>query len=228
MSRTRLYLISPPAIADLKNFAKDLEAALEAGGGTIGAFQLRLKQSLKEPQPGKLTLPCADAQEILRASEILIPVCHRYEIPFLLNDDPQLAKRCGADGVHIGQEDMSLKAARAIVGEDAVIGVSCHDSAHLAMEAGEAGADYVAFGAFYPTASKTEAAQKVWDVPTPGIIKDWAELTTVPCVAIGGITPQNCKPLIEAGADFIAVITAIWKHPESPAKAVGEFALLLR
>lgn len=225
MAQTRLYLISPPALADIPVFAEELKAALDAGKGAVGAFQLRLKQAVKAPKPGKLTLPSADADDVLRAAEVLLPVCHAYEIPFILNDDPQLAKRCGADGVHLGQEDMPLKAARAILGEAAVIGVSCHDSTHLAMEAGEAGADYVAFGAFYPTTSKTEAAKKAWGVPTPGIIKNWVETTTVPCVAIGGIASSNCAPLIQAGADFIAVITAVWEYPNGVVAGVKAFSL---
>ena len=198
----QLYLISPPAIPDVKQFAVQLESALNAGKEIVGAFQLRLKQSAEKLEAGKLTLPAADGDEIMRAAKILIPICHRFEIPFILNDNPQLAYACGADGVHLGQEDASVKAARAIMGDEAVIGVSCHDSSHLAMEAGEEGADYVAFGAFYPTTSKTEAAQKVWGVPTPDILKTWFENTTVPCVAIGGITPQNCTPLVKAGGGF--------------------------
>ncbi|MFO1242137.1 MAG: thiamine phosphate synthase [Rickettsiales bacterium] len=224
---TQLYLISPPQIENLPAFAKTLTEILEAAKGTVGSFQLRLKSDQKEPASGKLTLPPASRDSVLKAAELLIPICHQFEIPFILNDQPQIAKECGADGVHIGQEDGDMKATRIIVGEDAVIGVSCHDSRHLAMEAGEAGADYVAFGAFFPTTSKTEAAQKVWGVPTPDIIKDWVETTVVPCVAIGGITPQNCRPLVEAGADFLAVITCIWNHKESPTKAVSEFSSIL-
>lgn len=225
---TQLYLISPPEIADIIAFARTLESVLDAGKGVVGSFQLRLKNSQKEPAADKLTLAPADRDTILKAAELLIPICHQFEIPFILNDLPQLAKTCGADGVHIGQEDGDMKATRIIVGEDAVIGVSCHDSRHLAMEAGEQGADYVAFGAFFPTTSKTEAAQKVWGVPTPQIIADWVETTTVPCVAIGGITPQNCHPLVEAGTDFLAVITAVWNHPENPEKSMTEFAAILR
>ena len=205
----RLYLISPPAI-ELSKFADSLKAAFD--GGDVGSFQLRLKN--------------ASDDEMLRAAEKLIPICHAHKAAFIMNDRPDLAAECGADGVHVGQEDlekMPIKKIRAVIGEERIIGVSCHDSRHLAMEAGEMGADYVAFGAFYPTKSKEPAQLAKHGVPTPEILGWWAENTVLPCVAIGGITPANCLPLVQAGADFIAVITAVWEHPEGPKKAVEEF-----
>ncbi len=217
----QLYLISPPHIADLAAFASQLEYALNAGG--VGAFQLRLKADAVMPEAGKLTLPSAPEEEILQAAQVLLPICHEHNVAFLLNDNPELALDCGADGVHIGQEDGNAEEVRALLGEELAVGVSCHDSRHLAMEAGEQGADYVAFGAFYATTSKTEAAQKAYGVPTPDLVEWWCTHTTVPCVAIGGMTPANCAPLVRAGADFIAAITYIWKHPDGPKAAVGEF-----
>jgi thiamine-phosphate pyrophosphorylase len=208
--QTRLYLISPPAI-DLPKFAEALKAAFD--GGDVGSFQLRLKNA-------------TDA-EILEAAETLLPICQAYEAAFIMNDRADLAAECGADGVHLGQDDGSVKAARKNVGENAVIGVSCHDSRHLAMVAGEQGADYVAFGAFYPTKSKSPEALARYGTPTPEILSWWQETMTLPCVAIGGMTPANSAPLVRAGADFIAVITAVWEHPQGPKKAVQEFNLAM-
>lgn len=204
--RCRLYLISPPAL-EPGPFAEQLRRAFS--GGDVASFQLRLKHG--------------SADDILRAAEALLPVCRAYGAAFIMNDSPELALRAGADGVHIGQEDGSVKAARALLGEDRVIGVSCHDSRHLAMEAGEAGADYVAFGAFHPTRSKRPEALAKYGVPQPDILAWWQALTVLPCVAIGGITPANCGPLVRAGADFVAAITAVWEHPAGPAQAVREF-----
>lgn len=178
-------------------------------GGDIGAFQLRLKNS--------------SDSDILRAAERLIPLCHEHGTAFILNDDPRLAVQCGADGVHIGQDDGSLEDVRKIVGRERVIGVSCHDSRHLAMEAGEQGADYVAFGAFFPTTSKNPESLKRWGTPAAGILEWWQSYMVLPCVAIGGMKPGNCEPLVRAGADFIAVIQAVWNHENGPAEAVAAF-----
>jgi thiamine-phosphate pyrophosphorylase len=120
--------------------------------------------------------------------------------------------------VHVGQEDGSYEDARLAVGADAIVGVTCHDSRHLAMEAGEAGADYVAFGAFFPTTTKDAKGK-----PELDILEWWSGVFTLPCVAIGGITPDNCAPLVKAGADFLAVLSAVWQHPDGPAAAVKLF-----
>jgi thiamine-phosphate pyrophosphorylase len=202
----RLYLISPPQI-DLPKFSSALEDSFK--GGDVGSFQLRLKNA-------------SDA-EILQAAEALIPICHEHEAAFILNDRPDLAVECNADGVHLGQDDMAVKAARKIVGDERVIGVSCHASKHMGMEAGEQGADYVAFGAFYPTNSKPKEKLEKWGTPTPEILEWWSEFMVLPCVAIGGMTPANCTREVKAGADFIAAITYIWEHPKGPAQAVKEF-----
>jgi thiamine-phosphate pyrophosphorylase len=163
-----------------------------------------------------------DEHAIARAAEPLQRVCADRDIAFIVNDSMSLAKRIGADGVHLGQEDGDPREARALLGPSAQIGVTCHDSRHLAMEAGEAGADYVAFGSFYPTTTK-----EVRHHPDPSILGWWTTLFELPCVAIGGITPANAMPLIEAGADFLAVCSAVWNAADGEADAVKAFADLL-
>jgi len=200
-ARTRLYLITPPAF-DPEDFVTPLSAAL--GAGDVACLQLRLKD--------------VDDAAIARALKILMPVAHDHDVALILNDRPDLAAKLGADGVHIGQDDGSYDAARAAVGPDAIVGVTCHDSRHLAMEAAEAGADYVAFGAFFPTTTKDPKSRA-----EPGILSWWQEIFQVPCVAIGGITPANGAPLVAAGADFLAVSSGVWADPAGPAAAVRAF-----
>jgi thiamine-phosphate pyrophosphorylase len=199
--RTRLYLVSPPAF-DPEEFAPRLESAF--AGGDIAVFQLRLKGVADDA--------------VLRAAEALMPICHDYDAAFIVNDSPELARDAGADGVHIGQDDMPYRKARAIVGEGAIVGVTCHNSRHLAMEAADADADYVAFGAFFPSTTKDPKATADID-----ILDWWVRMMVVPAVAIGGITPANCRPLVEVGVDFIAVGGGVWNHPEGPAAAVAAF-----
>lgn len=203
--RCELYLITPPKI-EIGAFAEDLAAALDAG--PVACLQLRLKD--------------VSDDEIKRAAEALLPVCHERGVPLLMNDRPDLALLTGCDGVHVGQQDTPYAEARRILGDEAMIGVTCHNSLHLAMEAAEALADYVAFGAFYPTETKEILHHA--EIET---LESWAGSTTVPCVAIGGISLDNAQPLIDAGADFLAVITAVWKHPEGPAAAVKAFEELM-
>jgi thiamine-phosphate pyrophosphorylase len=136
-------------------------------------------------------------------------------VAVILNDDPRLAARLGCDGVHIGQSDMPLAEARKVMGAKAMIGVTCHDSRHLAMEAAEGGADYVAFGAFFPTSTKETLYH-----PQPEILTIWQETMEIPCVAIGGVTAENAGVLAKAGADFVAVCSGVWSYPEGPAAAV--------
>lgn len=200
----QLYLISPPAVD--ATFADTLAAALDAG--PVAAFQLRLK-GLGE-------------HDVARAAEPLQRLCADREVAFIVNDSVSLAKRLGADGVHLGQDDGDPRDARAALGPGVQIGVTCHDSRHLAMEAGEAGADYVAFGAFYPTTTKA-----VRHRPELSILSWWTTLFELPCVAIGGITVANARPLIAAGADFLAVSGGVWAHPQGPAAGVAAFAELL-
>lgn len=191
----------------LPAFAATLEEALSAGD--VGAFQLRLKE--------------ADDSQIRDAVKTLMPIAHVHQVAFILNDRVDLAAELGVDGVHLGQEDMPLAEARAKLGEDIAIGISCHDSGHLAMEAGEGGADYVAFGAYHPTTSKSPEKLALYGTPGADLLPWWSTYTTVPSVAIGGLTPANCAELVTQGADFIAAITAVWSHPQGAGEAVREF-----
>ena len=190
----QLYLISPLDVDGA--FPDRLRRALNAG--PVAAFQLRLKD--------------VDQHEAARLGEPLRRICADADVAFIVNDSAALAKRLGADGVHLGQSDGDPREARALLGHEVQIGVTCHDSRHLAMEAGEAGADYVAFGAFYETTTKPSNYR-----PDPSILGWWTTLFATPCVAIGGITPTNAVPLIEAGADFIAVCNAVWGSEEAAA-----------
>lgn len=200
----QLYLISPPMIAT--DFAEQLTQAFD--GGDVAAFQLRLKG--------------LDEDAVARAAEPLQRLCADRDVAFIINDSMTLAKRLGADGVHLGQGDGSVKDARALLGPKVQIGVTCHDSRHLGMEAGEAGADYVAFGAFFPTATK-----ETFHRPDPSILGWWTTLFELPCVAIGGVTADNAAPLVRAGADFLAVSGAVWNHPAGPRDGVAAFADVL-
>lgn len=195
----RLYLITPPRIDDLAAFGHSLAQALDAGD--VAALQIRLKDV-----PDEIIAAAVDA---------LSPICMARGVAVILNDRPDLAARLGCDGVHVGQSDASYAQARKLMGPDRMVGVTCHDSRHLAMEAAEAGADYVAFGAFYPTDTK-EAPSRA----EPEILSIWQEALETPCVAIGGITPENAQPLAAAGADFLAVSAGVWKHPQGPVAAV--------
>ena len=190
----QLYLISPLDVGG--DFPARLARALDAG--PVAAFQFRVKG--------------IDQHEAARFAEPLQAICAEREVTFIVNDSVSLAKRLGADGVHLGQSDGDVKEARKLLGRDAQIGVTCHNSRHLAMEAGEAGADYVAFGAFYLTATKD-----VEHHAEPEILTWWQSLFELPCVAIGGITPENCGVLVKAGADFLAVSGAVWNGDEAAA-----------
>jgi thiamine-phosphate pyrophosphorylase len=199
---TRLYLITPPAL-DPDLFARDLEEAL--AGGDVACLQLRLKE--------------VDDATVRRATRILQPIAHGLGVAFIMNDRPDLAAELGCDGVHVGEEDAPYSEARRLLGPERIVGVTCGDSRHRAIVAAEAGADYVAFGAFFPSMTKGGAKFRA----TPEVLRDWSETTVVPCCAIGGITQENCAPLVEAGADFLAVIGAIWSYPKGPRTAVGDF-----
>jgi thiamine-phosphate pyrophosphorylase len=202
--RCRLYLITPPAF-ELASYSRELEDALQ--GGDVAAVQLRLKD-VSDP-------------DILRIGAAHKPIVQDAGAAFILNDRPDLAAKVDADGVHVGQEDASYAQARAAMGRDKIVGVTCHDSRHLAMQAAEAGADYVAFGAFYPTRTKDPKTSA-----SPELLEIWSETTETPCVAIGGITVENAEPLVRAGADFLAVSAGVWKHPDSPRAAVAAFDAL--
>lgn len=200
--RCRLYLITPPSLPDLDTFARELEAAL--AGGDVAALQVRLKD--------------VSDDEIRTAVRRLAPIAQARDVAVILNDRPDLAAELDCDGVHVGQDDAPYAEARRLLGGDRMVGVTCHASRHLAMEAAEQGADYVAFGAFYDTPTK--------DAPTradPEILSIWQESMEAPCVAIGGITVEHAAALAEAGADFLAVCSGVWRHAEGPAAAVAAF-----
>jgi thiamine-phosphate pyrophosphorylase len=201
MANCRLYLVTPPALEPAL-FAVRLAEALDAGD--VGCVQLRLKD--------------VDDDTVRRACDALRPVAQSRGVAFLLNDRPDLAAETGCDGVHVGQQDAPYAEARRLLGADRIVGVTCHDSRHLGIDAAEAGADYVAFGAFFPTTTKPSKYR-----PAPELLAWWSEIMTVPCVAIGGITAENCAPLVEAGADFLAVVTAVWSYPAGPGAAVRAF-----
>ena len=198
----RLYLLTPPRIDDLDAFAHLLAETLEAGD--VAALQIRLKD--------------ASDEQIAEAVGVIRPIANRRGVMTLLNDRPDLAKNLGCDGVHVGQGDMPYAKARAIMGPEAVIGITCHDSLHLAMDAAEAGADYVAFGAFFPTETKETTAR-----PEPDLLTGWQADMLIPCVAIGGITVKTAKDLTSAGADYLAVMGGVWNYAEGAAAAIRAF-----
>jgi thiamine-phosphate pyrophosphorylase len=198
----RLYLITPPSLDDLAGFGRTLAHALDAGD--VAALQVRLKDV-----PDEILAAAVDA---------LMPIAQARGVAVILNDRPDLAVRLGCDGVHVGQEDAPLAEARRLVGPDRMVGVTCHDSLHLAMQAAEAGADYVAFGAFFPTATK--------DAPTRAdleLLTGWQQDMLIPCVAIGGITVATARQIAAAGADFLAVSAGVWSYGDGPAAAVEAF-----
>ncbi len=200
-SACRLYLVTPPRI-ELPAFAEALSAAVEAGD--VACLQIRLKD--------------VDDDEIRRITKVLAPIAQSHDMAVLMNDRPDLAAETGCDGVHIGQDDATYAEARRAVGANGIVGVTCHNSRHLAIEAGDAGADYVAFGAFFPTGTKIAKT-----AAEPSILEWWSEIAVLPSVAIGGITVENCPALVRAGADFLAVVGGVWNHPEGPAAAVRAF-----
>src|SRR5579863_5503547 len=202
---TRLYLITPTRL-EPASFADALAAALDAGD--VGCVQLRLKG--------------VGDDEIRRVADALRPVAQSRDVAFVMNDRPDLALATGCDGVHVGQEDASYEEARRTLGLGRIVGVTCHASRHLAIEAADAGADYVAFGSFFPSGSKKTTHHANVD-----LLRWWSEIMTVPAVAIGGITPANCGPLVAAGVDFLAVIAAVWDDPRGPAAAVKDFTRVI-
>lgn len=194
----RLYLITPPRLDDLTAYGRTLACALDAGD--VAALQIRLKDVTDDV--------------IAAATEVILPIASTREVAVIMNDRPDLAASLGCDGVHVGQSDARYADARRVVGKERMVGVTCHDSRHLAMEAAEAGADYVAFGAFFPTTTKDASARA-----EPEVLTIWQETMEVPCVAIGGITAANARGLATAGADFLAVSAGVWSHAD-PAAAV--------
>ena len=204
-SLTKLYLISPSEII-VNEFEKSLELVLKTG--LVSCFQLRLKN--------------IEDDFIISASTKLMPICKKYNVPFILNDRLDLANKINADGVHLGETDGSILEARKLLGTKAIIGASCYNSKHLAMEAAEKGADYVAFGAFFETTTKQPKTKAELS-----IVEDWVYISQIPCVAIGGINALNCHGLVNAGVDFIAVIGCIWNNKEQPEIAIKQFENIL-
>ncbi len=201
----QIYLITPPEIADMNHFITDLEAVLQAA--PIACLQIRLKN--------------IDDLALIQAADRIVPLCHHYGASVIINDRPDIVEACRADGVHIGQEDMDYFSSRELLGEDAIIGVTCHNSKDLAFQAAYAGANYVAFGAFFETPTKVVKARANTE-----ILQWWHEAVEIPCVAIGGINPDNAKTLIAAGADFIATCSGVWKWPEGSVTAVKKLHAL--
>ncbi|MDI2089895.1 thiamine phosphate synthase [Commensalibacter oyaizuii] len=193
-----LYVLTPPRLDPIQ-FKPLLIEALDAG--PIAAVQLRLKDVSED--------------DIRRAIDILQPVVQDHDVAFILNDRPDLAKICGCDGAHVGIDDTPIEQARSLLGPDLQLGVSCYDSRDMAMQAGEKGADYIAFGAFFPSSTKDTEIRASID-----LLSWWSEMMELPVVAIGGITPSNCAPLVKAGADFLSVISAVWDHPQGPGNGV--------
>lgn len=207
--RTKLYLITPPQIEDTGLFRDNLLEFISSDD--VACLQIRMKTT-----SGKF-----DKQSTYSVSEVLLEPLQQREIDVIINDCPETAHKLGADGVHVGLEDTSVKDARKILGEGKIVGATCKQSRHLAMEAGEAGADYVAFGSFYASTTKTNTT-----VANKDILSWWQAIMELPCVAIGGITPSNARPLVKAGADFIATSASVWNHPIGPAQAIKEFNIL--
>jgi thiamine-phosphate pyrophosphorylase len=210
----QLYLITPPVIKDMSEFCEQLSAALSAAPKrqTPACLQIRLKDINGTP--------LEDSALIQAASDIL-PICRQYGVSVLMNDRPDLAAHCGLDGAHIGQDDMDYFSSRELLGGDAIIGVTCHNSRELAFQAAQAGADYVAFGAFFETQTKSPKSRAELE-----ILQWWHQAVEIPSVAIGGINVSNARQVIAAGADFIAVSSGVWTHPKGPAEAIKALSQL--
>ena len=205
----QIYLISPPVIENIDDFCATLTAVLSAA--PVTCFQLRLKD---------MNGNTPDDSAIIQIASAIREICHGNGTLFLLNDRPDLALKVRADGVHIGQSDMAANTARKLLGKEAIIGVTCHDSKELAFEAAQMGADYVAFGAFFETSTKTTQYR-----PELELLTWWQEAIEIPCVAIGGITPENAEQVIKAGADFIAISSSVWDSA-APIKAIKDLSNL--
>ncbi len=204
----QIYIITPPQLVP-EEFVQHMERALDAG--TVASFQLRLETD--------------DMDAWRHATEVLMPVAAARDVAFIINDHVDIAKEMGADGAHVGIHDMQVKAARQLLGPDKILGATCMDSKHLAMTAAEQGANYVSFGPFFTSRSpyypKENYAPKY--MVSPNILTWWSTLMEIPCIAAGGIKPQNCAELVKAGADFICASTSIWEYPGGAAAAIKDF-----
>ena len=191
-----LYAITPET-ADTARLLAQVEAALAGGAAAV---QYRDKSN-------------DVARRHEQASELLA-LCHRYQAPLIINDDLRLADLCDADGVHLGRDDGSVAKARVILGPDKFIGASCYQSLELALAAQAEGADYIAFGSFFPSTSKPQAERAEL-----ALLHATMSAIHVPIVAIGGITPANALALLDAGADSLAVLSALFDAPDVRAAA---------
>lgn len=193
MSRLRgLYAITPETPPAIPPLATRVELAI-AGGARL--VQYRDKSG--------------DTDKRLREAQALLSVCRTAGVPLIVNDDLSLAQRIGADGVHLGRDDVDPEVARSRLGPRAIVGVSCYDRLERAVEAQGLGADYVAFGRFFPSTTKPLAVQA-----TPELLLRARERLTIPLVAIGGITSENGRSLVSAGADMLAAVDAVFGQPD--------------
>lgn len=206
----QIYLITPPQISNIDEFCKTLDQTLAAA--PVACLQIRLKE-VNGDKP--------DSSAVIQACKAIKPICHEHGTLVIINDDPDLAKKCDADGVHLGQNDMDYFSSRELLGGDVIIGITCHNSKGLGFEAANAGADYVAFGAFFDTPTKAAKHRAETE-----ILEWWQEAVEIPSVAIGGITVDNAAQIIKAGADFIAVSSGVWSHPDGPVSAVSQLSAL--
>ena len=187
-----LYVITPANTTDADRLAYQVEQAVEGGARLIQYRNKNHQDPAYFPQ-----------------AQVLLQICRRHGVPLIINDDVDLAATLAADGVHLGGEDMTYIEARQRLGTGAIIGISCYNQLDRALVAQAQGADYVAFGRFFPSRTKPQAVQADLD-----LLQQARQQLRIPIVAIGGITPDNCQPLIEAGADMLAVIEAVFAGPE--------------
>ena len=206
----QIYLLTPPVIEDVPTFCETLKETLAAA--PVACLQIRLKD--------------IESSALVQAGTAITEICHAAGVEVILNDRPDLVADIGADGAHIGQEDMDYFSSREVLGGDAILGVTCHNSKELAFAAAKAGADYVAFGAFFETPTKVAPHGGVMPRAELEILSWWHEAVEIPSVAIGGINVDNAEAVIAAGADFIAVCSGVWSHPDGPAAAVSRLSQL--
>jgi thiamine-phosphate pyrophosphorylase len=187
-----LYAITDPGLCPDESLVRQVEEALRGGCRLVQYRDKRDDRALR--------------QVLARQ---LLELCRRHQALLIINDDVRLAGDIGAHGVHLGRDDPDPAAARALLGDAAIIGVSCYNRLDLARRNADQGADYIAFGRFFPSLSKPHAVQA-----ETGLLRRARELIDLPLVAIGGITPENGAPLIAAGADMLAVIHGLFGQPD--------------
>ncbi len=210
--KTGLYVITPPAI--------DL-SLLEAGVSEIAAAA----SDLDRPLCIQLWLGDDRLDDLRRYAERLLPIARAADIAFLVNGDVALAASIDADGVHLNNpEAEAIAAARQMLADDTIVGVSCGGSRHAGMIAAESGADYVSFGPIY----KTETKQRDADPAASDAIEWWAGVMEVPCVAVGGLNAENAWEVAHSGADFLALVSSVWDHPGGAGEGLSRIAYALK